>query len=601
MAYANCQRIDIRKSTNGGVSGFTLKETGIVAGDDTRTQFIPPMIGDGNPQGQNNVYFGTFRVYQSKTALESWSIVSNDLTGGVSTITNMAIAPSDRGVLYVGTNNGKVARGAGLTTLDCATLLTCFTDVTGAGLLPERRISAIGVSETNPNLVYVTIAGFGSGEVQGNSKHVFRSTTGGTNWTNISSDLPNISVNDIAVDPDIPGTLYVGTDVGVFRSTNDGVSWSTLANGLPRVAVFGLKLHRPTRTLRAATHGRGFWDLFVSTTTSPQLTLTPGTIVFGEQLQNTTSASRTLTITALNNDVTGLNVSAATGDFVRTNNCGTTVTANSTCTVGITFTPTGGGPRNGAFTLTSSGLGSPQTVNLTGMSSEVFVAQPDALTFKAVIGWTASDQAVTFTNNSGGSVTVSNVTVSGDYTRTHNCTTLANGANCNITIGFLPAAGGARNGTLTITHTGTGSPKTVALSGTGVEFTLSLARPQRPSRTSSGSVAVPQGQTATFDLVLGASASTDDLVDLQCVDAPRNATCTVMPTRLPLQSNEQAVRVTITTTAPRASRLSRVSASASGTPLGVHRVQIRARVGQATRDLPLEIQVLPRPHSIRPR
>jgi ligand-binding sensor domain-containing protein len=63
------------------------------------------------------------------------------------------------------------------------------------------------------------------------------------------------------IDPDLPGRLYVGTDVGVFRTKTGGQSWETLVQGLPRVVVTDLALHRATRTLRAATFGRGMWDL----------------------------------------------------------------------------------------------------------------------------------------------------------------------------------------------------------------------------------------------------------------------------------------------------------------------------------------------------
>ncbi len=67
-------------------------------------------------------------------------------------------------------------------------------------------------------------------------------------------------MNTLVVDPDIPDTLYVGTDSGVMVSTNAGATWATLGNGLPRVVVTSLVLHRKTRTLRAATHGRSMWD-----------------------------------------------------------------------------------------------------------------------------------------------------------------------------------------------------------------------------------------------------------------------------------------------------------------------------------------------------
>jgi hypothetical protein len=75
-------------------------------------------------------------------------------------------------------------------------------------------------------------------------------------------------VNDLVIDPQIPGTLYAATDLGVFQGTCTiatpiaprTCSWSTLGSGLPNVAVLSLKLHAPSRTLRAATHGRGVWD-----------------------------------------------------------------------------------------------------------------------------------------------------------------------------------------------------------------------------------------------------------------------------------------------------------------------------------------------------
>jgi len=81
-----------------------------------------------------------------------------------------------------------------------------------------------------------------------------------------ATDLPNIPVNDIVIDPDLPGTLYVATDLGVFLGTCSptSCSWTTLSSGLPRVAVLSLKLHEPSRTLRAATHGRGAWDLHLN-------------------------------------------------------------------------------------------------------------------------------------------------------------------------------------------------------------------------------------------------------------------------------------------------------------------------------------------------
>src|SRR6202030_2527731 len=60
-----------------------------------------------------------------------------------------------------------------------------------------------------------------------------------------------------------PDILYIGPDAGVLVTTNGGVSWSTLGNGLPLVVVEAVVLHRQARILRAATHGRGVWDVLI--------------------------------------------------------------------------------------------------------------------------------------------------------------------------------------------------------------------------------------------------------------------------------------------------------------------------------------------------
>jgi hypothetical protein len=85
--------------------------------------------------------------------------------------------------------------------------------------------------------------------------------------------LPNTPVNAIAIEPKKPETIYVGTDVGVFRTINNGESWTKFGKGLPTCAVFDLRLHEPTRLLRAVTHGRGMWELKLDGKTTPEVDL----------------------------------------------------------------------------------------------------------------------------------------------------------------------------------------------------------------------------------------------------------------------------------------------------------------------------------------
>ena len=85
--------------------------------------------------------------------------------------------------------------------------------------------------------------------------HVFKTIDGGQNWTDISSNLPSIPVNDIVIKRD-ESTLFVATDLNVWASTNDGVSWGIVGNNLPLTIIRDLKIHEPTNTLYAGTFGR---------------------------------------------------------------------------------------------------------------------------------------------------------------------------------------------------------------------------------------------------------------------------------------------------------------------------------------------------------
>jgi hypothetical protein len=269
--YVTCQNIDIRKSTNGGVSNFNSAVTGITTSDDV--SFIPPFVMD--PNNPARLYFGTCRVWQTINNAGSWTAISPDLseaasgascTANFGTIETIAVAPSNSNIVYAGTSDGVIQR----TTNALAGPSAIWTDITG-NLSTVRGISWIAVHPTDPDTVYVGLSGFtgASFALPDTTRQVFRTTTvngAATVWTDISSNLPNIPINTVLIDPQDTNTVYLATDVGIFFADDAGPpnntpTWTTLMTGLPRVAVMGLALHNATRTLRAATHGRGMWDL----------------------------------------------------------------------------------------------------------------------------------------------------------------------------------------------------------------------------------------------------------------------------------------------------------------------------------------------------
>jgi hypothetical protein len=131
---------------------------------------------------------------------------------------------------------------------------TNFSNVTSD--LPAGTITFIAVNPTNSSDVFVTYSGYTAG------RKVFRSTNAGTSWTNISGSLPNIPVNCIAYETtggSPNDALYIGTDVGVYYRDDDLGDWVPFMNGMPAVIVLDLEINETYGYITAATFGRGYW------------------------------------------------------------------------------------------------------------------------------------------------------------------------------------------------------------------------------------------------------------------------------------------------------------------------------------------------------
>ena len=271
----------IRKSNGGGVFGsWTAAIMGINLGD--RMQFYPPLAIDAlHP---SNLYFGSFRVYQTTNGAGSWTPISGDLTSGGGTLTAIAVAPTDSNTAYVGTSNSLVQ-----VTTNALAGTSAIWNNRSAGL-PPRFITHIAVDPHNASMAYVAFSGFsGFSDSLG---HIFRTTDNGKTWKDISGNLPNVPVNAISIDAALANTYYAATDIGVFRTRNGGTTWSPLGTGLPRVTVLGVTLHNPTRTLRAATHGRSMWDIHVPIADlATSMTESPSPVLHGTNLKYTVAVT----------------------------------------------------------------------------------------------------------------------------------------------------------------------------------------------------------------------------------------------------------------------------------------------------------------------
>jgi photosystem II stability/assembly factor-like uncharacterized protein len=130
----------------------------------------------------------------------------------------------------------------------------------GPGLL-NRYISGIKIDTTDPSHAYLSLSGYSRQWMIGPDDpgvgHVFETTDGGSTWSDVSGNLPDEPMSDIAYEG---GNLVVGADDGVFVSFDNGATWSRLGTNLPNVVVDQLTVD-PNGTLVAATHGRGIWTI----------------------------------------------------------------------------------------------------------------------------------------------------------------------------------------------------------------------------------------------------------------------------------------------------------------------------------------------------
>ena len=246
LIYAESQRGNIGRSLDGGVS-FVSARAGLSGSFNWNT----PIAMD--PNDNNILYTGSQRLFRTSNQAVSWISISDNLVNpdnpvGINTfgtITTIDVSSHDSGVIYVGTDDGNVwVRQGG-----------DFINISNG--LPRRWMTSVTHDPHLASGVYVTVSGFRFGEEDG--AQVFYSDDFGDNWRAIGSSLPDIPVNDLVADDLLPGQVYVATDVGIYRGENRGDWWVPLGTDLPLVPVIDIDYDAGSRTLAAATYGRGMY------------------------------------------------------------------------------------------------------------------------------------------------------------------------------------------------------------------------------------------------------------------------------------------------------------------------------------------------------
>lgn len=234
--YAESQNGNITASIDGGrtfrSAVFGLSDSGFL--------FVTPYVID--PNEPRRLWIGGRQMWRTVNRALSWDPASTPLPSSVSAI---AVAPGNPDLVLAGTASGHIAR------------ITTATTATASSQWPltlPRTGFVSSIVFANATTVYATYAGFGG-------EHLWRSGDAGATWQPFSSDLPDLPVHSIAVDPTRPDRLYLGTDLGVFVSLDAGAHWSVENSGFAAVVTETVTIAPGARgpAVYAFTHGRGAW------------------------------------------------------------------------------------------------------------------------------------------------------------------------------------------------------------------------------------------------------------------------------------------------------------------------------------------------------
>ncbi len=237
-----------------------------------RCQWSPPLAIDWF---DNSVYFGCQVVFRTRNRGQTWEVISPDLStgdperirfsGGVvgdnlgqfygAVISAIAPSRHEQGVLWVGTNDGKVwiSRDAGRNWTD----LTVNVHMPPWGIV--RRIDA---SHHDPGTAYMAVDYH---LVDQRDPYLFKTTDYGRTWMRIDATLPKGHPLDyalsIAENPHRRGMLFAGTGHAFFYSIDDGATWRQFKDKLPAAPVTWIEVPKNAPEVAVATYGRGLWIL----------------------------------------------------------------------------------------------------------------------------------------------------------------------------------------------------------------------------------------------------------------------------------------------------------------------------------------------------
>ncbi len=227
-----------------------------------------------DPFDPATIYYGSQFVHKSTDRGQSWTIISDDLTtnnpehqkqgesGGLTLdvtaaenfTTILAIAPSplEQGVIWVGTDDGRVhiTRDGG----------GSWTSIEGRmrGGPDGMWVPRITPSPHDASVAFIVMEDHRRSNW---NTYAFRVENYGRNWTNLATGEIEGFAHVLEQDPVDPDLLFLGTEFGLYVSLNGGGNWTKWRHGVPPTPVKDIAFQMRENDLVMATHGRAAFVL----------------------------------------------------------------------------------------------------------------------------------------------------------------------------------------------------------------------------------------------------------------------------------------------------------------------------------------------------
>ncbi len=401
---------DIYKSTDGGTT-FKESITGLTGAKQSSDAPFQPRLALGDTADPNTVYTATNgSVFKSTDFGSTWTALGRTglPTAGTSSsssatdlfIRNIGAATGDPTALGIAANGGRFylsyASGTNWTQTTTPPNTAAYT-------------SCIWFDRSNSSIVYAASVAYSA-----TADHIWKSTDRGQTWQALdgtpsaSNGFPfGIPVHVVQTDPKDPNTVYAGTDFGVYYSVDGGSNWSRFGSGLPMVAVRDLYVAPDDSFIRAATFGRGVWQLqsaagVTVTLDKPTAKVLPsGTTTFTAAVSNFKT-----------DNTVNWTVSTGGGSVAPTNTpSGTATTYTAPATPGL-YTVTAASNESPTATASATvAVFDPAALTVTVAPTTTTLMAGASYTFAATVA-NAPDNTVTWSVSTGGG----SITSAGVYT-----------------------------------------------------------------------------------------------------------------------------------------------------------------------------------------